>query len=27
VRVPIDELGEELQRRLAGEWRSPKLAV
>jgi glycyl-tRNA synthetase len=27
VRVPLDELGEELQRRLAGGWRSPKLAA
>jgi glycyl-tRNA synthetase len=27
VRVPLDELGEELRRRLAGGWRSPKLAA
>jgi glycyl-tRNA synthetase len=27
VRVPLDELGEELQRRLAGGWRSPKLTA
>jgi glycyl-tRNA synthetase len=24
-RIAIDELGEELERRLAAEWRSPKL--
>jgi glycyl-tRNA synthetase len=26
VRVPIDELGEELERRLAAPWTSPKVA-
>jgi glycyl-tRNA synthetase len=27
VRLPIDELGDELVRRLEGPWRSPKLAA
>ena len=27
VRVPVDELGEELERRLTSPWRSPKLAA
>jgi glycyl-tRNA synthetase len=27
VRIPMDELGDELERRLRAEWRSPKLAA